>query len=88
VANAELSRNALAKPSRGSWKLEREKRKSGNDADELAAKKAAKARDGRCRFPLKHKCRGGLEGAHVVDKSRGGSNPVQPLTKLGTNGVE
>jgi hypothetical protein len=75
----EVFTGPLAKPSRGSWKLEREQRKSGNDAEELAGKKAAKARDGRCRWPLRHKCRGGLEGAHVVDKSRGGANAPENI---------
>jgi hypothetical protein len=68
----EVFTGPIPKPQRGSWKLEREQRKSGNDAEELAAKKAAKAQDGRCRWPERHKCRGGLEGAHVIDKSRGG----------------
>jgi hypothetical protein len=80
--HGEVFAGPLPKPQRGSWKLEREQRKSGNDAEELAAKKAAKAQDGRCRWPERHKCRGGLEGAHVIDKSRGGANAPENILTL------
>jgi hypothetical protein len=72
--HGEVFAGPLPKPQRGSWKLEREQRKSGNDAEELAAKKAAKARDGRCRWPLRHKCRGGLKGQEPVRSQHPGEH--------------
>jgi hypothetical protein len=61
------------KPRRGSSVLEREKREAQDTDAEIAAKKEAKARAGyRCLWPEKHKCRGGLEAAHIRDASLGG----------------
>lgn len=62
----------LKKPTRGARVLAKE------DADAKAAKverdekAATRARDGRCRWPEPHKCRCGLESAHIVDASRMG----------------
>ncbi len=62
----------MAKPARGSGILAREAKRSAARTLELAAKAEAKRRDGKCRWPVKHKCRGGLESAHIVDASLGG----------------
>lgn len=66
-------RDPIWKPKRGSGVLEREKREAEDTALEIAAKKAAKERAGwKCRWPERHKCRGGLEAAHIRDASLGG----------------
>lgn len=64
------------KPPRGTYKLERERRRQEIAAAEEANKTAAKVRDGwKCRWPETHKCRGILEGVHVfVDKGMGGDH--------------
>lgn len=68
-------REPMWRPARGTAILEREARKAKDKAEERAAIDDAKARDGfRCRWPEKHKCRGGLEGAHIIDKSLCGPN--------------
>lgn len=74
---------SLRKPSRGQRILDKE------DADaralklEREQKGIAKKRDGRCRWPEAHKCRGGeLEAAHVVDASRGGLMAADNLVTL------
>lgn len=65
---------ALQKPSRGSAILAREQAVAEADAIERREKAAAKKRDGRCRWPEPHKCRGGeLEAAHIIDASLGGA---------------
>src|SRR5688572_13742491 len=72
---ADAPRKATQKAPRGSYRLEREQAQAKDRAEDEAAKKAAKERDGyRCRWPEAHKCRGPLEGAHIVDKSLGGAN--------------
>jgi hypothetical protein len=72
VIDAE-TRARLQKPVRGSKVLAKEKAVAEETAEERLAKKDAKARDmNRCRWPEPHKCRGGIEGAHVKDKSTGG----------------
>ncbi len=71
------------KPRRGSAVLEREQRAAGDLDAEKAAKAKAKARDGfRCQWPERHKCRGGLEAAHIVDDSRGGAMDASNLIAL------
>lgn len=60
------------KPARGSLTLEREELKAKALKLEREEKGAAKKRDGRCRWPGEHKCRGGLEAAHIRDASLGG----------------
>lgn len=62
----------MPKPARGSAILAREKADTERKAHEAEIAKQVKARDGKCRWPEAHKCRGGLEAAHIVDKSRGG----------------
>lgn len=62
----------MPKPARGSGILAREKADTERKAHEAEIAKQVKARDGRCRWPEAHKCRGGLEAAHIIDKSRGG----------------
>lgn len=62
----------LKKPARGSHVLERERIAAKAKAHEIEVKKAVKARDGKCRWPETHKCRGGLEAAHIHDASLGG----------------
>jgi hypothetical protein len=61
---------ASPKPARGTLVLEREARRKAIKDDEIAVSKAVKERDHyRCRWPEAHKCRGGLEAAHIRDKS-------------------
>lgn len=63
---------ACPKPQRGQRVLDKEAADAALLVIELREKKAAKRRDGGCRWPEKHKCRGGLESAHVRDASLGG----------------
>lgn len=63
---------AIPKPQRGSLVLEREKQRAELRARERFEKGVAKRRDGGCRWPIKHMCRGGLEAAHLRDASLGG----------------
>lgn len=64
----------LERPARGSSLLAREQAAADADAIERREKAKAKKRDGRCRWPEKHVCRGGeLEAAHIVDASLGGA---------------
>jgi hypothetical protein len=71
------------KPQRGSGILAREQRRAALDAAEIEAKTAAKQLDGyRCQWPEKHKCRGGLEAAHIVDASLGGDMHPRNLVSL------
>lgn len=70
------------KPLRGTRVLEREAEQAAALIHERRVKAAVKARDGRCRWPEKHKCRGGLECAHVVDASLGGSMSTENLVLL------
>lgn len=62
------------KPQRGSATLEREKADKERESREQHVAKAVKARDGRCRWPEAHKCRGMLEAVHIVDKKMGGDH--------------
>lgn len=63
---------SLVKPCRGSVVMKREDDRAELLKIEKREKAAVKKRDGRCRWPLKHKCRGGLEAAHIRDASLGG----------------
>lgn len=66
------------KPKRGAAILEREKADAEREAHEREIAKAVKVRDGyKCRWPEKHKCRGGLESAHIIDKSLGGPTSTE-----------
>lgn len=70
----------LQKPSRGSLMLEREQAAADADRLEREEKGKAKKRDGRCRWPEKHVCRGGaLEAAHIEDASLGGPMDAKNL---------
>jgi len=63
--------------------LEREQATAEALTIERKAKAAAKKRDGRCRWPVAHKCRGGqLEAAHIVDASLGGAMDAKNLVTL------
>jgi hypothetical protein len=70
----------LQKPARGSLILAREKAEAEADRIEREEKGKAKKRDGRCRWPEKHICRGGaLEAAHIEDASLGGPMDAKNL---------
>lgn len=60
------------KQPRGTATLKREKADRDESAEEIEIKKLVKLRDGKCRWPEKHKCRGGLEVIHLKDRSLGG----------------
>lgn len=49
---------------------------------ERKVKAAVRKRDGRCRWPEKHKCRCGLEAAHIRDASLGGELSTENLVLL------
>jgi hypothetical protein len=72
----------LFKAPRGSSTLKKEKAEKDATAEEILVKKDVKARDVKCRWPVKHKCRGGLECAHLVDISRGGAMTTGNLILL------
>lgn len=75
----------LVKPARGTARLERKARKAQAKQQEDEAIAAAKKRDHRrCRWPRKHECRGGLEGAHVFKHRGMGGNPAGDLTTRAT----
>jgi hypothetical protein len=67
------------KPERGAAILAREKADAERKAHEAEIAKEVKTRDGfKCRWPERHKCRGGaLEAAHIVDKSLGGETSTE-----------
>lgn len=69
------------KPKRGAAILEREKADAEREAHEREIAKVVKARDGKCRWPEAHKCRGGLEAAHIVDKGIGGDHGLRTTTQ-------
>lgn len=73
-------RGAQPKPPRGSGVLEREKADRERREHEEQVAKAVKKRDGRCRWPEAHKCRGELEAAHIVDKGMGGDHGLRTYT--------
>jgi hypothetical protein len=68
------------KPKRGSGTLAREKADAEREAHEREIAKQVKARDGRCRWPEKHRCRGPLEAAHIEDKKMGGDHGLRTET--------
>lgn len=73
----------LTKPARGSHVLAREKKRAEYEKELDAAKKSAKLRDSfACRWPELHKCRGLIEGAHLVDASLGGEPVRQNIVCL------
>jgi len=70
------------KPSRGQRVLDKEERDAKAKKHELEIKKLVKLRDGRCRWPEAHKCRGVLEAAHILDASLGGEMTTANLVTL------
>lgn len=74
-------RGAQPKPVRGSSLLERERQQEALRQHTLAIGKLVKKRDGRCRWPEAHKCRGGLEACHIVDKGMGGDHGLLTNTQ-------
>src|SRR5688572_16665815 len=69
---------SLWKPKRGAAILAREKADAEREAHEREIAKQVKTREGfKCRWPEKHKCRGGLEAAHILDKSLGGATSTE-----------
>lgn len=66
------------KPARGTLALARE----ADDAERIAKERQiaaeVKKRDSwTCRWPEKHKCRGPLEAAHIINKSLGGPTSLE-----------
>lgn len=70
------------KRERGAAILAREQADADRIAKERKVAKLVKDRDGRCRWPEAHKCRGGaLEAAHIADKSlRGETSTANEIT--------
>lgn len=60
------------KQPRGTTTLKKEKADRAEDEVEIEIKKLVRLRDGTCRWPESHKCRGGLEVIHLKDRSLGG----------------
>lgn len=60
------------KPLRGQRVLDKEQADATRAAYELEVRRAVRARDGKCRWPERHRCRFSLECAHVLDASLGG----------------
>jgi len=74
---------AVPKPIRGQRLLDKDARAKEAKAIEAREKKAAKRRDGgRCRWPEKHFCKGGMESAHIRDASLGGDMHRSNLVTL------
>ena len=74
---------ACPKPVRGALMLEREERQAKALSIEKREKAKAKKRDGgKCRWPEKHKCRGVLESAHILDTSLMGEMAAENLVTL------
>jgi hypothetical protein len=63
---------ACPKPQRGQRVLDKEARDAELLAIERREKAKVKRRDVVCRWPEKHKCRCGIEAAHIQDASLGG----------------
>lgn len=78
----EIARQPCQKPIRGGSVLAREKDDAEALKIELEQKGIAKKRDGRCRWPEKHKCRCGFEAAHIRDASLGGEMHADNLILL------
>jgi hypothetical protein len=73
----------LQKPARGAAILKREAAEAAALKQEREQKGLAKTRDGRCRWPEKHKCRGGEdEAAHIHDASLLGPMVAANLVRL------
>jgi hypothetical protein len=61
------------KQPRGTATIKKEKAAKAETDEEILIKGDVKARDKKCRCPLKHKCRGGMEVIHLRDRSLGGA---------------
>lgn len=72
----------MFKQPRGTATLKKEKACRDESAEEMDIKKLVRLRDGRCRWPEQHKCRGGLEVAHLKDRSLGGEFVTSNLVLL------
>lgn len=73
----------MFKPPRGSWRIAKEKADAKADKADRDVKAEVKRLDGgRCRWPEKHRCRGGLEAAHLKDASLGGTMTPNNLISL------
>lgn len=70
----DYTQSAYPKPQKGTRVLEREREQAAMKAHTLEIAKAVKRRDGRCRWPEEHKCRGELEACHIDDKKMGGDH--------------
>jgi hypothetical protein len=70
------------KEPRGTATLRKEKAAAKETDAEIEIKKLVKLRDGKCRWPERHKCRGGLECAHWKDASLGGDMVTTNLILL------
>ncbi len=79
MTDVPLVRNAPQKPEKGSYKRERVQRTLNRGDKEDAAKRAAKKRDGHCRWPHEMRVerevcrRSSLEAAHYRAKGMGGN---------------
>lgn len=74
---------ACPKPVRGSSILKRaEDRAERIRLEREAIAKSKQFHNYTCRWPESHVCRGGLEGAHVEDKSTGGENVPENIVCL------
>lgn len=71
------ARGPISRPDRGAAILQREADDTARLTREREIAAAVKRRDGRCRWPEAHKCRGLLEATHIVDKSLGGETSLE-----------
>lgn len=73
----------LKRPLRGQRILDKEEAEAEALELERIQKGLTKRRDGRCRWPEKHTCRGGeLEAAHIQDASTGGEMDAANLVTV------
>lgn len=76
------AKGPIPKAPRGQHKLDKEEAKKVIADAEFENKQIAKARDSwRCRWPEAHKCRGGLEAAHIEAKGMGGDHGTRSGTE-------
>lgn len=70
------------KSQRGTRELTQEKADAKAAKAERDVKLEVKRIDGRCRWPEPHKCRFGIEAAHLHDESTGGDMTLENLITL------
>lgn len=75
------AKGAMPKASRGQRVLDREEQQAAFRKQAVEVMKAVRARDGGCRWPEAHKCRGGLEACHVEAKGIGGDHGARTTTQ-------